>query len=204
MATVVQNPGYPTLVTPVIVGEEGNGKNFFFDMFAAIFGRHLHVSTTNLSDFERFNRSLEGKALITVNEMIPLESGQWAHLRGFITDATIRIEQKGLEVRTVPNVANVLCISNVVDKDLFPDIGTNARRICLLTCRNVTKPPLRWFRFFEWAGCGMNCSTYKDCPGTRALADFLYSRRVTSQVKIIPEDEDGVTAGITALNPIHQ
>jgi len=182
MATVVQNPGVPTQMAPLITGEEGNGKNFFFDMFAAIFGDHNCVVTTNLKDFDRFNSSLEGKALIIVNEMTDLTSQQWSHLRGMITDATIRVEEKGLDVRHVKNVANIVFLSNVVHRELFPDIGTNVRRIVHFPCRNVTKPPLMWDHFWEWAGGrGINhTTTRKKCDGSMALADYLSHSSVSS------------------------
>jgi len=32
----------------------------------------------------------------------------------------------------------------------------------------------------------------------------LYTRKVTHSVNVIPDDEQGITAGISALNPIHQ
>ena len=61
MATVIQNPGIPTKIAPLLTGEEGNGKNFFFDMFAAILGpaHHTVISATRI--FDRFNGSIEGK-----------------------------------------------------------------------------------------------------------------------------------------------
>ena len=173
-------------------------------MFASILGPRLHMTTTNTADFDKFNRCLEGKALIVINEMIPLSRDQWAHLRGVVTDETIRIEAKGLDARTVTNVANVVVLSNIVDQDLFPDVGTFSRRICLFHARNVIRKEGRWERFWKWAGREMGQTSYADCDGSRALADFLYNWEIKESVNVIPKSEDGEMASYSGLNPIHQ
>ena len=141
-----------------------------------------------------------------VNEMTNLSSKESSHIREMITDPTAPIEEKGMELRHVKNVANFIFISNVVHKDLFPDIGTNARRIAHYTCRNVIKDPAMWDRFWEWAG-GQNVNnstTRQICAGSLALADYLYRRRVTRQFNVLPKDDHGVTAGLSALPDVHQ
>jgi len=192
MATVIQRPGVPTKIAPLLTGEEGNGKNFFFDMFAAILGppHHTVISATRI--FDRFNGSVEGKSLVFVNEMDTLTKKEMASVNILITDPTASIERKGQERREVKNVANFVFVSNVLHRDLFPDFGTTKRRFVHLSSRNVNKNPVLWSHFWEWSGGNMidptgknpenSSTTRKICNGSLALADFLYNRKVTRRI----------------------
>jgi len=202
MASIVQNPGIPTKIAPLLTGEEGNGKNFFFDMFAAILGPQNHTVTSYTRIFSRFNGSIEGKSLVFVNEMGQLEKKEWGALREMITDPTAMIERKGQEIRTVQNVANFVFVSNVLHLPLFPDLGTTKRRIVHLSCRNVFKDPHMWDKFWEWSG--EKKTTRKICNASLALADFLYNRKVKNRVDKIPVDENGISSGLSGLQDVPQ
>ena len=49
-----------------------------------------------------------------------------------------------------------------------------------------------------------NSTTRQICAGSLALADYLYRRKVTRQFNILPKDDLGVTAGLSALPDVHQ
>ena len=206
MALVVQNPGIPTKIAPMLTGEEGNGKNFFFDMFAAILGPQHHTVISRTKIFDRFNGSIEGKSLVFVNEMDSLEKKEWSHLRELIIDPTAPIERKGQEIRIVKNVANFIFVSNNQHSDLFPDLGTTKRRIVQLTCRNVIKDPMLWNRFWEWSGGNhiSGSTTRQVCHGSLALADFLYNRRVERRIDVMPIDENGDPCVLSGLQDVPQ
>ena len=214
MATVVQRPGVPTKIAPLLTGEEGNGKNFFFDMFAAILGppHHTVISATRI--FDRFNGSVEGKSLVFVNEMDTLTKKEMASVNILITDPTASIERKGQERRYVKNVANFVFVSNVLHRDLFPDLGTTKRRFVHLSSRNVNKNPVLWSHFWEWSGGNMidptgknpenSSTTRKICNGSLALADFLYNRKVTRRIDEIPVHENGSSCMLRGLQDVPQ
>jgi len=193
MAMVVQHPGIPTKIATLLTGEEGNGKNFFFDMFAAILGPHHCTVTSTTRIFDRFNSTIEGRSLVFVNEMGSLAHTEWNQVKELITDPTASIERKGQERRCVKNVANFVFVSNNLHCDLFPDLGPIKRRIVHLTSRHVNNNPFLWDHFWEWSGgnildySGSGSTTRKICNGSLALADFLYNRKVTRRIDVIPK-----------------
>lgn len=115
-ATIVQNPLGRCHTAVVIKGAEGTGKNTITDTWSELLAGY---SIPNVSRIEsivgRFNSAIENKKLIVCNEMSSTEMNTvniFDRLKAMITEPTIDIEVKGIDVRNAQNVSNYIFLSN--------------------------------------------------------------------------------------------
>ena len=115
-AKIIKNPLGRCGTALVVKGAEGTGKNTITDVICEILSGY---SIPNVSRIEsivgRFNSAIENKKLIVCNEMSSTEMNSiniFDRLKAMITEPTIDIEVKGIDVRTVQNVSNYIFLSN--------------------------------------------------------------------------------------------
>lgn len=113
MARVVQYPATPGEVAIVLRGGKGTGKGVFARNFGRLFGRH-HVHVANAKHLVgQFNAHLKDCVSLFADEAF--FAGDKQHesvLKMLITEDTIPIEQKGIDVETYPNYVHMIMASN--------------------------------------------------------------------------------------------
>ena len=114
--TILASPLGRAGTAMVIKGAEGTGKNTVTDAICELLAGY---SIPNVSRIEsivgRFNSIIENKKLIVCNEMSSTEMNTiniFDRLKAMITQPTIEIEVKGIDVREVQNVTNYIFLSN--------------------------------------------------------------------------------------------
>jgi hypothetical protein len=113
MAQAVQEPGRPAKTAIALRGGQGTGKSTFAKWFGALFGSHyLHLdSTRHLTG--NFNAHLHNAILVFADEAAwPGNKAGLGALRRMVTEETLQIERKGMDVMTVPNVIHMILASN--------------------------------------------------------------------------------------------
>ncbi len=115
LARCVQKPATPGEVAIVLRGGKGVGKSLFAKQFGMLFGRHfLHISNS-AHLVGNFNSHLRDVVVLFADEAF--YAGDRKHLsvlKTLITEETIPIEAKGVDVETAPNYVHLLMASNEV------------------------------------------------------------------------------------------
>jgi hypothetical protein len=113
LADLVQNPATRTGTSVVLRGEQGTGKGMFARQVGALFGPHFIQVSHQQHLTGNFNAHLQSCLLLFVNE------GYWAGdragegvIKAIITEPTLMIERKGVDVVQAPNFVHVIVASN--------------------------------------------------------------------------------------------
>ena len=113
MARLIQKPGQQGEVAVVLRGGKGVGKSFVAREFGKLFGRHyLHISNPSHL-VGNFNSHLRDVIFLFADEAF--YAGDKKHesiLKTLITEDTIQIEAKGVDVETSPNFVHLMMASN--------------------------------------------------------------------------------------------
>lgn len=113
MARVVQQPATAGEVAIVLRGGKGTGKGVFARTFGRLFGRH-HVHVANAKHLVgQFNAHLKDCVSLFADEAF--FAGDKQHesvLKMLVTEDTIPIEQKGVDVEIYPNYVHLIMASN--------------------------------------------------------------------------------------------
>lgn len=135
MANVVQHPNGPGNVALVMRGRQGTGKGFVAKAFGRLFGRHfLHVANAEHL-VGQFNAHLRDAVVLFADEAF--YAGDKRHesiLKTIVTEETIAIEAKGVDVELAPNYVHLLMASN--DNWVVP-AGFDERRFLVLDVGNA-------------------------------------------------------------------
>lgn len=113
LALPLQRPGTKMRSALVFHGPQGAGKNLFFEIIAAIYGRYaLVVGQDQLED--KFNDWASQKLFLIGDEVVARQElyHQKNKLKAFITGETIQINTKMMPLRTEANHVNVVFLSN--------------------------------------------------------------------------------------------
>ncbi len=126
MARAVQYPGEQGEVAVVLRGGKGTGKSFFAKHLGRLFGRHfLHVSNPSHL-VGNFNSHLRDAVLLFADEAFYARDKKHASiLKTLITEDTLQIEAKGVDVETAPNYVHLIMASN--DEHVVPASGDERR-----------------------------------------------------------------------------
>ncbi len=113
LALPLQRPGTKMRTALVYHGAQGAGKNLFFEIMVAIYGKcGLVVGQDQLED--KFNDWASQKCFLIGDEVVAKQElyHQKNKLKAFITGETIQINTKMLPLRTERNHVNVVFLSN--------------------------------------------------------------------------------------------
>lgn len=112
-AQMYQKPQEKAVVSLVIRGEKGSGKDTLLDILGAPLGPHYMLTAQGSDLTGQFNSGLESRLLIVYNEAF------WAHdhkaeavLKQLVTGRKIRIERKGCEPYWVDNLSRTVIMGN--------------------------------------------------------------------------------------------
>ena len=143
LATLVQHPARPGHVALVLRGQRGTGKSFFATQVGRLLGRHfLHVSDPSHL-VGNFNSHLRDTLLLFADEAFG--AGDKRHeskLKALITEQTLAIEAKGVDVEQAPNYIHLIMASN--DQWVVP-AGHDERRYAVLDLPETRKQDHAYF-----------------------------------------------------------
>ena len=135
MARAVQNPASPGEVAVVMRGGKGTGKSITASVFGKLFGRH-HLHVANPSHLVgNFNAHLRDVICLFADEAF--FAGDKKHesvLKMLVTEDSIPIEQKGVDVETYPNYVHLIMAAN--DPHVIRASGDERRYFVLEVLKN--------------------------------------------------------------------
>jgi Family of unknown function (DUF5906) len=112
IAWAIQNPAAPAEVALVLIGEKGAGKGTLVRCLERIFGAHTFQVTSREEVIGKFNGHLQDCVLFVADE------AYWGgdkrcvgRLQGMITETTLPIERKGIDLVRVPNCLHVVMLA---------------------------------------------------------------------------------------------
>lgn len=128
----------PETMTKVAIfahsANQGVGKNTFTDfLHQYVIGNHTCGEVSGLEPLvKNFNKILEGKKLVIVNETSSAKDAFYANfnkMKNIITDKSLYIEPKGREAYNVDNLLNLIIFSNHANAIMLEK--TDRRYLCL-------------------------------------------------------------------------
>lgn len=141
LAWVVQNPGHKINWALLLQGAQGVGKSYFGVVMMLVLGEMArNIEPSALSG--RFTAWAHGATLVIVEEIRVVSESRYEiidRLKPFIANATVPIEEKGRDHRTVPNFTSYLMFTN--HKDALP-LEQGDRRYAPLFSRVQTEEQL--------------------------------------------------------------
>lgn len=134
LSYVYQNPGKKMTWALLIQGAEGVGKSYFGNVMQALLGRNMKtIDATAITG--RFNGWAHGATLVAVEEIKISGENKYDiidRLKPIISNSVVSIEEKGRDIRTVPNFTNYMMFTN--HKDALP-LSENDRRYAVIFSR---------------------------------------------------------------------
>lgn len=113
IAYPLQNPGAKMPTSVIMHGDEGSGKNLFWEIVQAIYGEYGSVVGQDQLE-SKFNDYLSKKLFIIGDEVLSRQ--EMRHLKGklkaMISGKTLQIETKMMPVRPEVNHVNLVFLSN--------------------------------------------------------------------------------------------
>lgn len=179
MAQAVQKPGQQANTALALRGGQGIGKGAFVRNFGAIFGTHfIHLdSTRHLTG--NFNAHLHNAILVFADEAAwPGDKAGLGALKRLITEPTLSIERKGMDIFSVPNVIHLILASN---EDWVVPAAMDERRFVVL---DVDKSRQNDTVYFEAIETELNVN-----GGLAAMLYDLMEYKVEINLRLIPKTE---------------
>lgn len=179
MARAVQKPDCPGEVAVVLRGGRGTGKSITAKEFGKLFGRHfMHVANSSHL-VGNFNAHLRDVVVLFGDEAF--YAGDRKHdsiLKTLITEETLTIESKGVDVETSPNFIHLIMASN--SQHVVP-AGGDERRYFVLDMAPTHQQDTAYFRALV---------DQMENGGREALLHFLSSYDLSGfEVRSVPQTE---------------
>lgn len=147
MARCVQKPDTPGQVAIVLRGGQGTGKGMFVKNFGSLFGRH-YLSVTDANHLiGNFNHHLRDVVVLFADEAF--YAGDKRHiskLKAIVTEETLTIEMKGVDVENSPNFIHLIMASN---EDWVVPTDADNRRFMILDVGEGNKQDAPFFRAMQ-------------------------------------------------------
>lgn len=134
IAFVIQNPGKKVNWAILLQGIRGIGKSYFVSLMEAMMGRGVSILEPTAIK-ERFTGWAYGSRVVAIEEVRISGANRFEimdKLKPYVSNATIPIEQKNRDGRTVPNFTSYFMLTN--HKDALP-LDDDERRYCPIFCR---------------------------------------------------------------------
>lgn len=177
MARAVQQPDRPGEVAIVLRGKQGTGKGLFAKAFGALWGRHFLQVSDPKHLVGSFNAHLRDCVVLFGDEAF--YAGDKKHesvLKMLITEETLAIEAKGVDVVASPNFSHLMLASNY---DWVIPAGAEERRFLVLDVADDKMQDLEYFKAVRHE---------LDNGGREALLHFLMSRDISEfEVRRVPK-----------------
>lgn len=179
MARMVQRPGEAGQVAVVLRGGRGVGKSFVAREIGRLFGRHfLHVSNPSHL-IGNFNAHLRDVIFLFADEAFYAGDKRHASiLKTLITEDTLQIEAKGVDVETAPNYVHLMMASN--DEHVVP-AGGDERRFFVLDVGAGHQKDVAYFKAI---------ARQLNSGGREALLHFLHTYDLEGwEVQDVPQTQ---------------
>jgi hypothetical protein len=144
IAWAIQNPGAPAEAALVLIGLKGVGKGTLVRCLQRIFGVHAFQVTSREEVIGKFNGHLQDCVLFVADE------AYWGgdkrcvgRLQGMITEQTLPIERKGIDLIQVPNYLHVVMLA---EPGWVIPAGRYERRYAALAVSPVKRSDKGYFR----------------------------------------------------------
>ena len=179
MARAIQQPASQGEVAIVLRGGKGTGKGTFASTFGRLFGRHhMHVANANHL-VGQFNAHLQDCVSLFADEAF--FAGDKKHesvLKMLVTEDTIPVEKKGVDLETCPNFVHLIMASN--DSHVVRASG-DERRFLILDMSNRRQQDTSYFH---------DLREQMDNGGYEALLYFLQDIDLTTfNVREVPQTD---------------
>lgn len=146
MADIVQHPGRLSGKAVALRGKQGSGKSAAIEAFGALFGQHFLSVSSSEQIVGRFNAHLSGKVLVFADEALWGGDRRSAGaFRRLVTQNTLAIERKGVDIFNEPNYIRIAIASN---EDWVAPAGFGERRLTVLQVDTV-RPRAYFTKLFE-------------------------------------------------------
>jgi hypothetical protein len=182
MARAIQMPDRPGEVAIVLRGKRGTGKSFFAKVLGSLFGQHFLSISDPKHLVGSFNAHLRDCVMLFADEAF--YAGDKKHesiLKTLITEETLSIEAKGVDVENSSNYIHLLMASN---DDWVVPAGYDERRYLVLDVGDAVKQDHGYFARLR---------AELDEGGLSHLLHFLLTYDITEyNVRKVPE-----TRGLT-------
>lgn len=177
MARAVQQPDCQGEVAIVLRGEMGTGKSIFAKHFGSLFGRHYLQVSDPKHLIGSFNSHLRDAVVVFGDEAF--FAGDKKHesvLKALVTEPTLTIEAKGIDVMAAPNYTHLILASN---SHWVVPAGSNERRYFALDVGSEKMQDKKYFSAI---------SSQMDKGGREALLHFLLNYDIsTFEVRDVPK-----------------
>ena len=183
IAYPLQNPGAKMPTSIIMHGDEGSGKNLFWEIVQAIYGEYGSVVGQDQLE-SKFNDYLSKKLFIIGDEVLSRQ--EMRHLKGklkaMISGKTLQIETKMMPVRPETNHVNLVFLSNELQPNALD--ASDRRHLVVWT------PPKQDRPYYQAVA---NCA---DKGGREAFYHDMLARDLS---KFDPYAPPPMTAAKTAL-----
>jgi len=162
IAHALQKPEDKPGVMIVLVGDEGVGKGFFFQLLACIWGKSTLLVQDINTVVGTFNKALETSYMVCMDEALFVgDKRAQDKLKSLVTESTIQVEQKYEPSRTVDSYHRFFATTN---RDQFAQIRTDDRRCLFIRVPNIKKQDTEYFG-----------ELHKALQDGKAVAAFVYT-----------------------------
>ena len=171
MALLVQRPAEKINFALLVRGRQGTGKSWLGLLLERIIGSPNVVRPNNSEVTSNWTAWTEGAQLAVIEELMALGRLEVSNrLKPIITDTTLRIEDKGCKLYSIPNRLNLLAFTN--HDDALP-IERHDRRWLVVFSSAVPKEPSYYDQIFS----------FLEGYGPSAVKQWLMERAVSLRAK---------------------
>lgn len=112
MAHLFQQPDIKPSVAVVLKSVEGTGKGTMAEPLLRILGAHGNKTNGAYAIAGRFNGTVANRLLIFADEVDLTDKHVADRLKGIVSETTVNMERKGLEIEPLPNYCRLIFASN--------------------------------------------------------------------------------------------
>jgi len=112
MAHMLQKPDEKPSVAIVLKSVEGTGKGTMAEPLLRILGPHGNKTNGAYAIAGRFNGTVANRLLIFADEVDLTDKHVADRLKGIVSETTVNMERKGLEIEPLPNYCRLIFASN--------------------------------------------------------------------------------------------
>lgn len=192
MAETVQHPERPIGKVLAFKGEQGTGKSTFACWFGELFGPHfLHLDSENRL-LGNFNAHLHNKIVLLADEAVWAggKAGLGA-LKRMVTERTLNIERKGVDVMEVRNMLHIIVASNM---DWVIPADWDNRRFAVFEVSEEKRNDIKFFG-------AVHEELFKKGGLSALLYDLLNFKVNSERLQVIPETKALIEQKIHSAKP---